>query len=105
MTDYQFYKRMGVCPMCRKESLFGSECACPECRAKNAEATARKRKRKKENEKIYERQQKKNLSDRRRAEGKCYVCGKDLNGDKHKACIRCRARKNAWQKARNLRIC
>lgn len=104
MTDYQFYKRMGVCPMCRKESLFGSECACPECRAKGAETKAKKREKNREKTRMYERQQKKNLSDRRRAEGKCYVCGKDLNDDRHKACIRCRARKNAWQKERNLRI-
>ena len=91
--------------MCRKEKLFGSECACPECRAKNAEATARKRERNREETKLYEREQKKRLSDHRRSEGKCYVCGKKLANSKYKACALCRAKKNAWQKARNLRIC
>ena len=104
MTDYQFYKRMGVCPMCRKEKLFGLECTCLECRAKDAESKAKKRERMRIKAREYERNQKKKLSDRRRSEGKCYVCGVELTDFKYKACVLCRAKKNAWQKARNLRI-
>ena len=104
MTDYQFYKRIGICPICTKVKIFGSECACTECRAKRAEVAFIRRSKDREATNKYVNELKKKISDERRANGECYVCGKKLLDLRYKACSSCRKKKNELQKQRNLRL-
>lgn len=104
MTDYQFYKRMGICPQCTKNKLFGTESRCPECRAYVAERVTRLREKNRENARKYQRDYMQKIGNERRENGQCYVCGKQLTDLKYKACAMCRAKKNTWQKQRNLRL-
>ena len=74
------YLSYRICPVCRKEKLFGQEKACPECRAKKNENSARYSAKKiEEDEEAYKerkRQTGKRLYYRRKEKGMCTACGK-----------------------------
>ena len=46
----KFYRSMGVCPRCRKESLYGDEKVCIECSYKLSEEVMRTRNKEKYNQ-------------------------------------------------------
>ena len=68
-----YYKRIGVCPYCHKNRLFGEEKSCPECRAKSTEYS-RKRDRISYN-KTHAEWSKKTYEERK-SKGICTRCGK-----------------------------
>lgn len=80
VSEYQkdtrkLLQSIGICPVCRKEKLFGSEKNCPECRAKSLSRkkfTPEQRKKYNENFKI----QQKNIYKERAEKGICTRCGK-----------------------------
>lgn len=99
MTDYQFYKGIGICVDCKKYRIFSGEARCPECRAYHANYMIKFRQKKDkqlEHEKrVLERQ-------KRRENGCCFRCGRKLTDLKYKTCEVCRKRENAWQKKNRL---
>ena len=105
MTDYQFYKRMGVCPSCRKNKIMGDEGHCPECKAWFAEHFAKKRA---ENKDAMNRQRKlldRALYNKRKELGLCATCGAELIDRRFVTCRRCRERVKIYkarQKAKKL---
>ena len=103
MTDYQFYKRMGICPSCRKEKLFGTEGYCVVCKAYFAMKQQEKRDKNPEEERKKHRESVKRLAYQRRENGQCYVCGRILKDLKYKACPYCRAKKNKWERERKAK--
>lgn len=85
MTDYDFYKSIGICPKCKKRTSAKGRVRCEICLAKQAENTARYREKHGQSPTQYESTKK--LRAKRRAEGKCYWCGKpSINGW---SCIDC----------------
>lgn len=42
MNDREFYIALGICPVCNKNTLYGGEKACLECRARDAEYHAKR---------------------------------------------------------------
>lgn len=85
MTDYQFYKGIGVCTQCKKNPIFGQEGRCPECKAYLAEWMLTHKDRKRDYERTKERM------DERKKQGLCYKCGGELK-DGFLMCRRCRER-------------
>lgn len=77
--DRDFYLSNKICPYCRKETLFGSERACPECRTKRTETVNRTREKTKynimqicENLDLFKESKEKNLEN-------AYVVEKELH--------------------------
>lgn len=104
MTDYQFYKRMGVCPSCRKNKIMGDEGHCPECRAWFANHFAKKLEANREEMNKARRIRDSELRKKRRENGLCYRCGGELK-DGFSLCRRCREREKIYkarQKAKKL---
>ena len=83
MTDYQFYKRMGICPSCKKNKIFGDEGHCPECRVWFANHFAKKLMENREEINRNRRTRDLKLRNKRKELGLCYICGAELN-DKFK---------------------
>ena len=84
--DRRFYQQMGVCPVCRKESLFGDEKECLECRATKY-IESRKFRIKHPN---YHSEWRRNLYKKRSENHQCTYCGIDLDDDyKFKMCPKC----------------
>lgn len=80
MTDYEFFKSRGICPMCRKALLAPGRAACFDClemmRAYAArQRAARTKEQAAENNKLCS-QRHKDLRARRKAAGLCIACGK-----------------------------
>lgn len=97
MTDYQFYKRMGICPQCKKNKIMGSESHCPECRAYQADLMAKIYKENRNNIRERKRLAEKEILTYRRNNGLCYKCGKQLINLDYKSCKRCRERIKAYK--------
>lgn len=95
MTDRQFYKRMGICPDCRKVKLWGSENNCPECKAKDYERKMREPKEHKN--KIH-----REWSKRKHKEcldlGLCTRCRKRKPDNGFKTCGICRAKIRTYKR-------
>lgn len=102
MTDYQFYKRMGICPSCRKEKLFGTEAQCPECRAYRAERMQKKRENNRKEMNEYQRLLEKRLRIERKENGKCTKCGKDNKNSLYRTCAICRMKERNQRFRRNI---
>lgn len=96
MTDYEFYKRMGVCTQCKKNIIFKNEGRCPECKAYHAEWMINNRNRKRDAERQKER------INERREQGVCFKCGGELT-DGYKTCRRCRERIKIYRKRMKLK--
>lgn len=73
-----FWRKMGICPECGKNKLFGDEKVCPECRAYRAEyrATHPISAEQKKRDKERFRKQQKALYQERKNTGICTRCGK-----------------------------
>lgn len=91
--DRRFYQKMGVCPVCRKESLFGDEKECPECRViKYIESKKFRAK-----HPDYHAKRRMNLYKNRVANHECTYCGKPLDDDyKFRMCVKCRIKQNNY---------
>ena len=94
---YKFYQSVGICPKCHRISLIGSEKKCPECRAKDAENSARRA----YNRESHSRSNKKRR-DRLKSLGICVNCGKNRAEEGHVHCRSCMDRRSLSQRlARN----
>lgn len=107
-TDYrreskQFFRKIGICPECGKNKLFGDEKMCPECLARQAERRARhpisddKQKEYSETFKEYSR----NLYAERKKAGICTKCGKRKAVQGKAKCAICQSKDNAIHRKRN----
>lgn len=72
----QEFIEMGICPICRKEPLFGQEKTCPVCRAKNTEMTLKAREKDPEHYNKVHREWSRIEYQRRKEQGLCVRCGK-----------------------------
>lgn len=83
--DIVFYTKLGICPQCRKERLWGDEKACLNCRARQSIAQ----------DKRYERKRteilknSKDKREQRKSEGLCTRCGKYPHKDGVLLCQEC----------------
>lgn len=98
MTDYQFYKRMGICPNCRKNKIMGDEGHCPECRAWFAEHFAKKREENKEQMNEQRKRTDRILRNERKKHGLCIRCGAKLIGTAFQKCIKCREKDKIYRR-------
>ena len=101
MTDRQFYKGIGICPVCKKSKLWGAEKECPECTAKGYEYTMKSRARlgKEHYNKTHAEWAK--LEHHKRIEqGMCTRCGKRKADCGFKTCGTCRTKDNATRRKR-----
>ena len=85
-VDRKFYQKMGVCPECRKETLFGDEKACLKCRAIKY---AKCRQFRKEHPR-YDADRRMIQYKERANNHQCTACGLQLDDDsKYKMCPKC----------------
>lgn len=101
------FLEIGICPMCKKEPLFGDEKSCPECRAWKTNLTEEYKKNNPEKVKIWNAKKNQNIRERRverKEKGLCTECAKELKGDEcnYSMCPRCRdklAKKSRYYRA------
>lgn len=76
MTDYEFYKSIGICPKCKKKKAFYNKVFCEECLEKIQNGNDKYRKPKsKEYDRKYAARRKEKREERKR-KGLCIRCGK-----------------------------
>lgn len=76
MTDYEFYKSIGICPKCKKKKPFHNYVFCEECLEKIQNANDKYRKPKSnEYDRKYAEKRKQKREERKR-QGLCIRCGK-----------------------------
>ena len=84
----QFYISMGVCPICRSNTLVGGMKSCDECRADRAAKQAERMTPQKI--RAYNEERRKRF----KAQHRCITCGAQLpEGDIHSTCERCREKR------------
>lgn len=85
----ELYIKHKVCPICKKEPLFGDEKSCPECRVEKLECNSRWKVNNPERAK--ESHAKSNVKNKAkmRAQGLCY-CGRKRGNKMYVYCERCR---------------
>lgn len=99
--ERRWYIKHGICPSCRKESLFGSESLCLECSAKKyAENIRSKEKLGKDHINELHRKSSKRAYHERLERGLCTRCGKRKSDHGLKTCGICRARDNRTRRLR-----
>lgn len=104
LDERKYYIDNHVCPRCCKNSLYGSEKACVECRAKNAEQKARYREENREKYlKQYSEWEKKHRAELEE-QGLCKRCGKRKADDGYKTCSWCRAKRRVYNQSRTAQI-
>ena len=103
MTDYQFYKRMGICPTCRKNKLYGEEGHCLECKIWFAEHSAKRREENKEQMNEQRKKSDRALRKTRKELGLCIRCGVDLKGWLYQKCVRCREKDKIYRRKTYLK--
>ena len=98
----QWYLEAGLCQLCGKEKLYGSEKYCPECRAKRANQSAKQREKDREKyNKMCSDIRKRNYK-KRKENGLCGRCGK-RKADCGSLCSICHAKRNNYlQDKRNF---
>jgi hypothetical protein len=79
-NDYNWYKSLGICPMCRKKRPAGGHVICLECMSDASEKNRRRRERltpeQRHAESLRAVEYKRQRKERRKAEGLCVECGK-----------------------------
>lgn len=96
--DRDFYLSNKICPYCRKETLFGSERACPECRAKRTETVNRTREKNKIQYNANLRKSRSVQRIKRKESGKCIRCGKRVALSSHVYCKQCLIKKREYER-------
>ena len=92
-ADYYWYKENGICPVCRKNNLFGGEHACLECKAKKNIYMIHYRARNREEYNAKQLEINKQTYRRLREEGLCVECKRKVDDpEKHARCEWCRAK-------------
>lgn len=86
----KLYQKFGVCPVCRKNSLFGDEKNCLECSVKSYERTMKNRKKEHYNE--VHKQWSKRTHHEMIEQGICTRCRKRKSDSGYKTCGICRAK-------------
>lgn len=95
MSDREFFISVRLCPQCMKNSLYGSEKSCPECRAKMAEYMAVKRENPEYMQEHYSYM--KQLRKKRTEGGRCSHCGGEKPADMYVQCEKCRIKRRIYQ--------
>lgn len=97
----KYYLSIGICPVCRKEKLYGDEKQCLSCSLKAKEYrenhTYPNQKQYVENHKIYSR----NLYKYRSEKGICTRCGKHKAAPGKKKCALCQQKENERKRLKN----
>lgn len=88
----KFYLKIGVCPRCRKETLFGDEKMCPECKAYFYTHNEEYRNRPNSNGETYYQQRKRRLEEA----GLCQRCAREKRSEGHIYCPECLIKTNAY---------
>ena len=102
-SDYHFYQRLGICPHCKREKLYGKEKLCPECRAYFANRMEMQRMVNSERLKQLKKESYKRTSEYRNANNLCTKCGKPREGN-YKMCANCRKKNtNYYREKRNCK--
>lgn len=96
MNNREFYISLRICPVCNKNTLYGEERACLECRARDAEYHARRYENPEQRKQIIHAnsESKKKRKQRRRDQGLCIECGKRRPREGIATCSICRERDN-----------
>ena len=96
MKEYWYYQNAGICPICKKEKLFGDEKACPECRSRRANTMAQNREKNRQKiNQIAKISHKKAYYSRKDA-GICTRCGKKIAYNGHSFCMECLVKKKIY---------
>ena len=85
-----FCREHKICPVCKKEKLYGKERHCPLCRAKNTERKLKYRNTVLDKDKEYKKMIYYKNKEIREANGLCTRCGKEKNDLRYKLCGMCR---------------
>lgn len=96
-----YYKRIGICPYCRRNKLFGEEKSCPECRAKATELSSKRDKiRYNKNHADWSRK----VYQERKLKGICVRCGKRKANKGYVRCEYCRIKDEAARQIRDYHL-
>lgn len=98
----ELYLSLGICPVCCKNSLFGTERACAECRAREAGYKAKAYQKPDARQKMIETAvaSKKKRKQQRREQGVCIECGKRKPRQGIATCSICREKANKQKRIR-----
>lgn len=96
MNDREFYIALGICPVCNKNTLYGGEKACLECRARDAEYHAKRYEDPAQKKQMIQKstESKKKRKQYRREQGLCIECGRRKPREGIATCSICRERIN-----------
>lgn len=96
MTDYEFFKQRGICPVCRAAALAPGRAACEDCLAAERRRNARRRAALTEEQRAtYNARQRQNTAKmraRRKVAGLCLDCGKPAEPERV-LCLGCKAKR------------
>lgn len=98
-----WYKDNKICPICRKNSLFGEEKACVECSAKSYASRMAKYYANPEEFKARDRIEQKKIREKRAANGLCVYCGKVKSDENFKTCTKCRNKQKIKKRIRDAK--
>lgn len=101
MTDRRFYQSIGICPVCKKEKLFGEEKECQACQANRYYRVLNYRRKHPKYDKIKRME----TYYRRSEKHQCTNCGIQLANDyQYKMCPKCQTKnKLALRRSRERR--
>lgn len=101
MTSRAFYQSISICPVCRKEKLFGDEKECLLCRAKKYDYLIKFR----ADNPTYAKDHRKQTYYRRVENHECTYCGAKLeDGYEYRMCEKClRKQRNNLRRSRESR--
>lgn len=94
----KFCREHGICPVCKKEKLFGTERHCPTCRAKNTERKSIYRNKIIDKDKEYKRMIYYKNKSIRESNNLCTRCGKEKHDSRYKNCAMCRYKISEYRK-------
>lgn len=102
MNDREFYIALGICPVCNKNTLYGREKSCPECRARDAEYHVKRYEDPEQKKQMIQKstESKKKRKQYRREQGLCIECGRRKPREGIATCSICRERINRQKRER-----
>lgn len=102
--DRESYLKYGICPTCKKNSVFGNEKNCPECRARNSNAKYIYVQKNRDKVNAQQRATRKSRYDADIENGICPRCRKNKCEDGKKRCAYCRIKDNEARRRRRLQM-
>lgn len=102
VNNREFYIALGICPICNKNTLYGKEKACPECRARDAEYHAKRYENPEQKKQMIQAttESKNKRKQYRREQGLCIECGRRKPRKGIATCSICRERINQQKRER-----